>query len=199
MAPAVAIEEFLLFIKQAADEADQSLVELTLGAATRVAEGVIGGRPIVQRSVTSRVRGGGLLRLPKTPVVSIETVSEFYPSGASWVAADFVIDDPLAGLIGLANGSPLPTSAGPRSQWYVVEYTAGLFADVGSVDEDCKLAVNIIGQHLWRTRYGRAARPGVLGERDSNVEDNGAGNAGFLVPNRAVELLAPYGPGAVFA
>lgn len=200
MVAAVTTQDFEAYIKKPWAEADQALVQLVVDAATGVAEGVVGGRPIVQRSVTSRVPGGDFLYLPVTPVTSIETVAGVYPDGNTWAPEDFVIDDAEIGAVSLLLGRPMPYTVAGRRQKYDVTYTAGLFATEPDVDENVRLAVLIIAQQLWRTRYGRAARPGVLGERDSSVVDDvAASGSGFAIPNRAVELLRPYGPGAVFA
>ena len=156
-------------------------VQAMLDAATGVAEGVVG--PIVERGVTSRVDfPGGALALPAYPVVSVESVSSVRRD-AVYPETDLEVDA-TAGMVRLTGGSGLP------ADMYDVTYTVGRAATTDDVPAALKLAVLVIGKHMWETQRGRTARPGILGH-NSGVEDERP-LMGFALPNRALQLLQPY-------
>lgn len=192
---AVTVDAFTTHLDKSLTDADMGLLPSYIVAATSAAEGPLGIRgPIVVRSFTSRVDAwGGLLVLPRRPVVSVSSVVAA-GSGASYASwggggavtwggapgeTDELDVDPVSGIV---------ESVGARisSGSYTVTYTAGLAATVAAVDPDIALAVCIIGKHLWETRRGTSGRPGLLGGDEAGVP------MGFALPRRAVQLLAPY-------
>ena len=161
---------------------DDDELATTLGAATGVVEGIIG--PVIVRGFTSRVRSGGSLFLPKYPVVSVETLAHDFAHAGPYVTAD-VLFDPEIGQVMLSSGARFVDGS------WTITYTAGRWETEYSVADDVRLAVCIIGKHLWETQRGTASRPGMLG-RTSSVDPTERVPMGFAVPNRAATLLEPY-------
>lgn len=164
--PAVTVPRFRAYLgKQSVDD-DGMLAEMAV-AATSIAERSpdCGVGAIVQRPVTALVRiRGGYGTLPMSPPVSITS-----PAGLT-------LDPDLA----LVYGPDGPTT---------VTYLVGRAATVEDVPEDLRLAVCIIGKHLWETQRGRpASRGGVLVGEEDRVPQ------GFLIPNRARAILQGYKP-----
>lgn len=161
---------------------DDDEMSTQLAAATGVAEGVVG--PIITRTFTSRVRSSGVLLLPKYPVVEVASMTHLFDLAGPFVTADVLVDREI-GLVQLAN------QAAFRDGSWTVVYTAGRAATPDEVPEDIRLAVCIIGKHLWETQRGTASRPGMLG-RTSSADPTERVPMGFAIPNRAVTLLEPY-------
>ena len=178
---AVPFQEFKAHLNITVD-ADDDELSTTLGAATGVVEGIIG--PIIVRGFTERARSAGSLLLSKYPVVSVATVTHARGTDGPFVTADVLVDEDT-GLVEHVDG---------RNFWpgsWTVAYTAGRWETEYSVPDDVRLAVCIIGKHLWETQRGTASRPGMLG-RTSGVDPTERVPMGFAVPNRAATLLEPY-------
>lgn len=164
---------------------DDAEVTRTLIAATSAAEGRGRVGPIIARAFDHRAAStGGVVVLPKRPLVSIDAVVGTR-GGQSLVAADLGVDK-LAGIVEYRDGRGIPSGA------FDFTYTAGWFTSVAEVDEDVALAVCIIGKHLWETQRGRQSRPGILGNTSTAQADPDRVPLGYALPNRAQQLLTPY-------
>lgn len=177
--PAASLADFKQHLSKS-DDTDDFELNVMLEAATELAEGLVG--PIVNRSVTSRVHfPGGVLTLPSWPVVSVESVTDVR-GDSSYVAADLEVDT-AAGMVRLDGGGAL--SAGV----WDVTYTAGRAAAAVDVPASIRLAVLIIGKHLWETQRGKSTRRSASGQMLAEEE---RAPQGFAVPHRAAQLLMPY-------
>lgn len=178
---AVLFQEFKRHLNMTADDDDDDLAT-TLGAATGAAEGLIG--PVVIRSFTSMVRGGGAIFLPKYPIQSVSTLTHGLAREGPYATAHVLFDAEIGRVI-LTSGARFCGGS-----WTVV-YTAGRWHTATEVSDDVRLAVCIIGKHLWETQRGVASRPGMLG-RTSNGDATDRVPMGFAIPSRAATLLEPY-------
>lgn len=132
--------------------------------------------PVEDRTVTETVNGGAVLCLLKTPVVALESLTPLLLGGSAVDTADVVVDG-ASGVVRRRDGGRF--TGGP---WLAV-YTAGR----GEVPPTVNLAARMLLQHLWRTQNG--ARGPVLGGDDMAAQVPGFG---YAIPNRVLELLAPY-------
>lgn len=73
----------------------------------------------------------------------------------------------------------------------IVTYTAG-FGDTAPAA--LTLAAAIIVAHLWETQRGTNSNTGYSANSEPGNINDVAPGFGFAVPNRALELLAPYRP-----
>lgn len=142
------------------------------------------GGPLVTTSVTERVkvtRNYRSLVLRARPVVALTSVTDV-ASGAALDISDIEIDK-NAGIVRRKLELPF-FSWGP---YYTVVYTAGWGT---SLPAAFNLAARIILQHLWEIQQGPASRPTMGAPEMTRVyRDTGEG---FAIPNRALEVLAPY-------
>lgn len=147
---------------------DDAELELHRSASEEHVQGVIG--PVLQREVveTSTTRYGATL-LRVAPVVSVTSVEYASTALAGWSSSLST---------GLITG--LPTGD------VTVTYTVGRT----SCPDAVKLATLIIAGHLWETQRG-ASSPSSALPADAFDQTTTLG-LGFLVPNRAMELLTPY-------
>lgn len=126
------------------------------------------------RTVTARSLGGTFLVLPAARFSALLALAD--PAGNAVT--------PRAGSIDLLAGViELPYCA--RGIWSAtVEYATDVPADL-------RLAALVIGRHLWETQrqagQPEGGRPGF-----GSYNEIGVPIVGFAIPNRAVELLAPY-------
>lgn len=169
--PAVTLAELKPHLTQGASTAhldgQEAELQSILDAAEQHVERMVG--PLTVTSVADEVHTGpGPLLLRRYPVVSVTSAT----SGGA-VVSDLDLD---AGA-GLLYGT---FSWAHRS--VKVSYTAGRSV----VPADLKMAVLIIAAHLWQTQRVPGRSPGMAGS-----ETDGAPR-GFAIPNRAVELMAPY-------
>lgn len=180
---AASLDEFLEHLNNPSTD-DESEIQLTLVAATGVAEGLIG--PIVHRSITARlsVRGGAAL-IADAPVEEVTELAGL--RGAPTYESDALDVDPDTGILTGVNGR---LSDGD----YSATYTAGRAASADEVSEDIRLAVCIIGKHLWETQRGRGGGSGRGGALKSDKVPDEKVPMGYLIPHRARSLLAPYEP-----
>lgn len=140
-----------------------------------VIAGLIG--PLASTSTTSVVDGrGSVLVLPVTPVISLTSITG--AAGDSVSVANLSVIPP--GIVAYnMMGTNDPGLFFFPSRWYTVVYNAGRT----TVPADLLLAIKELLRHLWQTQRG-SARPGVGGNEQPT--------AGYLIPNRVAELLAPY-------
>lgn len=174
--PPVSFGDFVAHLNMG-DEAGDNTNELNLmlEAATDVVENEVG--PLLPREVTSTVHArSGALFLPSWPVLSVDTMTD--PAGLP-VDVDGV---------GLGSGLVTLTNARLSSYGaYTVTYTAGW----DPVPAALRLAVLIVAKHLWETqRPSGGSVPGRFGAEQFEVTQ--VSGKGFAIPNRAMELMAPY-------
>lgn len=154
------------------DEELRTYVEATTGVIERHL-----GMAVVRRTRTEEhVVHSGLV-LNWTPVVSLTSVA-LVDGTYTWNVADLHVSP--AGVV------TAPLGVAPYGH-VTVSYIAG----PAVVQEEYALAARIIVQHLWQTqRPDRGA-----GNRPSLNDSMGYQQAGFSIPNRAVELLGAGLPG----
>jgi hypothetical protein len=139
------------------------------------------GGPIINRSITEFVKVGHgyrSLTLRLRPVVSITSITD-NATGTALPVTDLDIDT-NSGIV--RRKLQLPFWA--RGPFYTVVYTAGWGVPTPPAFNG---AARIILDHLWKTQHGPSMRPTLAGE-DLTVDFG----LGFSVPNRAIELVAPY-------
>lgn len=135
-------------------------------AAQEAVEGLVG--PVVWRSFTETVRhSGGVVVLRHAPVAE---VTSFTAAGTA--VTGYTLDGPAGLLTGV-------TASGDLS----ITYSAGR----STVPPAIKVATLIIGRHLWDTQRGNA--PSALPTVDETAPQFGVG---YAIPNRAMDLLAPF-------
>jgi hypothetical protein len=161
---------------------DSSDAELTayIDAVTPVIEEYVG--PVEARKVVEQHDAGSgrrVLVMRSTPVLSLTSVEPLLTGGISYPVAGLVLD-PDSGEI---------RPRDHRRFCGLLEVTAQ--TGRSEVPATINLAARILVQHLWRTQ--RPARSGALpgGGDDYSVSEPIAG-FGYAVPNRVLELLAPY-------
>ncbi|WP_239404643.1 hypothetical protein [Frankia sp. Cj3] len=163
-----------------------SEIQSKLDTITAALERYTGG-PIVTRSITERVEataGGTALAVRQRPLVAVTSIVDV-ASGVATSITDLEIDA-NAGIIRRRLGWPfiigLAYRVGPPV--FTVTYTAGWGTAVPAAFGE---AARIIIGHLWATQRGPSLRPGISGDDTTQVY-----GMGFAVPNRALQLLAPY-------
>jgi len=155
------------------DEELRTYVEATTGVIEREL-----GQAVVRRLRTEEhVINGGLV-LNWTPVVSLTSMA-LVNGTYTWNVASLHVSS--AGVV------TSPLGVAPYGH-VTVTYLAGM----AIIPEEYCLAARIIVQHLWQTqRPERGA-----GSRNSALADSvGVSGMGYLVPNRAKELLGAGLPG----
>jgi hypothetical protein len=163
---------------------DDELV-VKLDQAVAVVEGLIG--PVGDPSPVTETHwnvSSDVLVLRRMPVAGLVSVSSRY--GATTTAltlADFELD-PATGIVRLVSGGRFVGT-------YTVTYTAGYV----NLPADVSGAIVLIAAHLWETQRmsGQSSdtAPAGFGGLDG-VPDAGSAGRGFLIPNRAQELLQPH-------
>jgi hypothetical protein len=146
---------------------DDDELQLVLDAAERVVEEIAGPRSPDTVTETVTVVGGTaiLSRRPTGPVLS------------GGIAVGGVVDGPAGLVTGLGGNYGLATRR------LTVTYPVGS----DDVPPEVFMACLIIAAHLWETQRG-AAPVGPLSGDDAFPTPG----LGFAIPNRALELLAPY-------
>jgi hypothetical protein len=168
----------------ATDTTDDAEIMRKIAAIEAGLERVTGG-PIVNRQIVERAEltsGYTALVLRKRPVVSVQSMVSV-ASGSAISIADIEID-PNSNIVRRKLGLPF---YGPYFTWmpiFTVTYTAGLGT---AVPQAITEAAAVILKHLWSTQRGNALTVPTGGEQMVTVP-----GMGFMVPNLAAELLAPY-------
>lgn len=148
---------------------DDEEMQAYVDSATGIVEGKCG--PVEPRTVVERVRGRGVVMLSTLPVLEIAGVQA---RGGVSVGIDGHDLDGGAGIL---------TGLGPFVGSVTVTYVAGR----DSVPPELNLAARIIFGHLWETQRRPSMRPG-MGQNDAPPQPG----LGYAIPNRALELMAPY-------
>ena len=158
---------------------DGDLVNLYIPAVTAPVEDVVG--PVVTQSFTRLFDGGsGSIILLGHTNVTVTALTEFGTSLA--LNADYLVDQP-AGIV--RRGTQIaPRPFWPGRQTISITWSAGICADTGSVPPNIKLAARIILAHAWQADQ-QGFRP-QFGAPDTSLAST---PSGYLIPNRAMELL----------
>lgn len=157
-----------------------------LTAATELVESVVG--PVVARSVTElhEATSAGALYLRQTPVISVEAIVRRYDSSVLWQPADVEVD----ALSGRLVVNAFYEGSGAWAGWggTRITYTAGR----AEVPESIRKATIVVLDHLWQTQRGWVSgAPGLRGELPA-AQGGAPVPPGYALPNRAMDLLAPY-------
>ena len=150
-----------------------------LQAILDAAEAAIAHRvgPLAPTTVTVRVPGAtGPLSLPVRPVISLTSVTPSYGGALDVTRLDV---DPVTGLVAYQGYYSSFVSYFPMA-WYSVVYQAGFT----TLPADLVLAVKELVRHLWSPQRGPGRVPGPAVDLQPP--------AGYALPNRVLELLAPY-------
>jgi hypothetical protein len=151
-------------------------------AATNIVEyhcGPVSATAVVETHWTGDVTTVVLRRSPVTTVTSV--VPAMTTDTSTYNPSVFLLD---------STGGLLRTTDGTLWSYPItVTYTAGR----SSVPAAMNLAARIIVAHLWSTQYGAS-------DYQTPIDDTTTLPAlGYAIPNRALELLAPYRLGKVVA
>jgi hypothetical protein len=147
----------------------------------------ITGGPLFTTSITERVKVGHGYRslvLRQRPVVAVTSITDI-ASSTALLSTDLDVDT-NAGIIRRKLELPF-WSRGP---YYTVVYTAGWGTVLPAA---FNLAARILLAHLWEVQQGPSSRPAMgAGGFDAATQAYHNVGLGFAVPNRVVEILAPY-------
>lgn len=159
-------------------------LQLYVDSAVDVVEGHLGG-PVEQRTITETVDvvdGGRALALTKRFATAVTTITA---NGVTVSTSDSYI----------APGNVLRRKVGyafsPSADPIVVTYTAGIAAP-GAAPAALTLAAAVIVGHLWEMQRGSVGSGGP-GD-DYGTINTVVPGLGYAVPNRALELMAPWSP-----
>lgn len=150
---------------------------------TPVLEEYIG--PVEPREVIERhdaESGRRVIVLRTTPALSLTSVTPVLTGGTTY-SVDRLDLNPDTGEVRRLDG-------GPFRGLLLFTLQAGR-AGVPPIPPTINLAARMLVQHLWRTQ--RPSRSGVLaGGGDDYTVSEPIPGFGYAVPNRVLELLAPY-------
>src|SRR6266702_4512785 len=166
------------------DTSDDAEIQRKIAAIESALERVTGG-PIITRSITERVEltsGYTALVLRKRPVASVTSITPV-STGVPMSIADIEIDT-NAGIVRRKLGLPFYGAYFAFAPIFTVTYTAGFGT---AVPQAITEAAAVILKHLWSTQRGNALTVPTGGEQMTTIP-----GMGFMVPNLAAELLAPY-------
>lgn len=131
--------------------------------------------PLAATATTERVRGGvDRLTVNTIPAISLTSVTPV--GGSALTVADLMIGS--SGVVEFIHGGSF------GDDWYDVVYSAGR-----TCPADLLMAVKELVRHLWETQRGGSSRPG---SRASESASNTLPGAGYMMPFRVAELIAPY-------
>ncbi|WP_405994964.1 head-tail connector protein [Streptomyces sp. NBC_00986] len=161
-------------------DTDDDELQTYVDAVTPVIEEYIG--PVEPREVTERLdaeSGRRALVLRTTPVLSLTSVEPLLTGGITY-PVDGLVLDPDTGEVRRRDGG-----------WFRGLLLFTLQAGRTEVTPTVNLAARMLVQHLWRTQH-----PSRSGGLPGGGEDYSVGQPipgfGYAVPNRVLELLAPY-------
>ncbi len=174
--PFVTLSEFANHISApsyATDERWKSKLQEVLDAAIESVEETVG--PLGDAGRTERVYATGRsLVLGATHLAAVTAVVD--PHGNAVAINEDTDVNHLAGIVEI----PRATKGSWRVTYRVQQDKASL-----------RLAVKIIGEHLWETQRGsrEGPREAMFGQGPS---DDGGKLRGFAIPRRAAQLMAPF-------
>lgn len=184
----VSISETLDYLNMTGDTSHNTELQRFIEGADPVIEDIVG--PVNPASVTEWYDGGApYIVLRKNPVVSVNTVTEY--SGATANGLTVATTPASAGSYAYTFDPDgilhRVTQAGssffaPGAQNVKVEYTVGRTPTPANI----KLATLELIRHLYQSTQ-QSGRPAFGGA----AEDQPWAPAGFAVPTRVIELLAP--------
>lgn len=159
---------------------DADLTSTYIPAVTSVVEDVTG--PVMSAGGRTWTTDGGgyAICLPYT-VTAVTTITE---NGATLVEAngDFTVN--LSAGIVYRGGQRAPRTFLWGRQNIVITYAAGAYASAAAVPANIRLAARIILNQMWT-----ADQQGLRPQFGTPQADLVATPSGFLIPNRAYELL----------
>jgi hypothetical protein len=133
--------------------------------------------PLAPTATTRRVYGGSFLIVEITPAISLTSVT---PATASPISVSLLHLEPT-GIITYNSGQMF------TDRYYDVAYSAGRT----TCPADLALAVKELVRHLWDTQRGPTRRPGSESSQSAVLTQRQPG-AGYLLPFRVLELIAPH-------
>jgi hypothetical protein len=149
-------------------------IELMRDAAQDAVEGLIG--PVLWRTVTETVRPSwGFVALSQPPIVSVTSLLTWSGAPVSGYTTNLT-----SGVLTLAHNHP----------FYGGVLTATYVAGRTSVPAAVRAATLIIAAHLWDLQRGTS--PSALAQEDYGGAGFHQVGLGYAIPNRAMDLLAPY-------
>lgn len=185
---------------------DSDLTAVYLSATTAPVEDIIG--PVVIRAFTEWRDGGApMIALDQRPVVTVTSASESYGNftrtltsqpldGSGFDAYGYTFDPDTGVLYRRAVGGSIGFAAGRQN--VKVVYTAGRVADTASVATSLPsvlLAARMILRQMWQAdQQGTNAGRQINGVAPDETLVRTP--SGFLVPQRAFELLHPLAKSA---
>lgn len=154
--------------------ADDALIASTIDTA----EAVIAERcgPLEPVARTDRVRPNGTTLALLPPVASLTSITD---DGGSSVTTSGLYVDPESGIVERNDGG------GFSARYYTVTYQQGR----DTCPADLIEAVKVLTKHLWSPQRGVGGRPGAS---TSDGASNTIPGAGYLLPFRVQELIAPH-------
>lgn len=171
--PPVTLQEMAAWLREptyATNEPEKDWLQVSLDSAIEQVEARCGPIMSAARTFTPRPRRHRLV-LPETRLVNVQEVRD--PDGNLVEPYDI---DLLCGIVELAAEPPT------TKRWTVVATTRDTVASL-------QLAVKIIASHLFEVHRGGAALPTG---RAYATGDSEPPPAGFALPRRAEQLMAPF-------
>ena len=171
----VPLSELASFMRDASlaegDEAEK--LQEHLDAATEYVQSVVG--PVGEVAVRWDVYAGDTTRQLVLPATHVQEIISITAPDGSDVTVDARRDvNALAGIVTVPKAM--------RGTWTVEGRPREAVPSI-------KLAIKIIASHLWGTQRGTGGGRGAMYARG---DDTPATPAGFAIPRRAEQLLAPY-------
>ncbi|MFD6684175.1 head-tail connector protein [Micromonospora parva] len=140
--------------------------------------GPVDPRP-VQETYETPSCGARAVVLRQTPVQSLTSVTPVLSGGVAYNVTGLTVD--------ATTGTVRRLDGGRFYGLLLFSYMAGR----SEVAATLNLAGRLMLQHLWRTQRGSARGPVIAGGDDYDVNEP-VGGWGYAIPNRVLELLAPY-------
>lgn len=170
----LSLEEARAQLNTTGTQQDSELSEY-LQVTTDIVENIIG--PVANLPSVEEVHDGGYaILLNRTPVVSIESITNLADASITYGSTQYVLSR-HSGVV-----RPLSRFAGPVK----VTYTAGR---ANQTPEAAITAAKVIIQHLFRSQQLRPTGPPSPGGNDNTAT---VPMLGFAVPNAAVQMLLPH-------
>lgn len=159
------------------DEELRSYVE----SVTDAIEFLVG--PVVRQSVVERHEGGSYLVLRASPVISVTSIAGILTNSVSYLPSACDVDT-QTGIVQRVNGD-----------WFVGPLRVTFVAGRTVVPAAIRDAARITLQHIWAVQRGAGGLPSVVSPEDGALRQMGQPvipGFAYSMPNRALQLLAPY-------